>query len=62
MQFRPILVGTTSVEDSELVSKMLTRQNIPHSLLNARPKYAAIEAQVGGRNKNKHKKQKKTVN
>lgn len=41
-----VQVGTTSLEDSELVSRMLTQHNIPHSLLNARPKYAAVEAQV----------------
>ncbi len=32
----PILVGTTSVEISEIISKMLTRQRISHSVLNAK--------------------------
>ncbi len=33
---QPILVGTVSVETSELISRMLRRQNIPHSVLNAK--------------------------
>ena len=33
---RPVLVGTTSVEVSELLSRMLTRKNIPHNVLNAK--------------------------
>ncbi|MBZ0266930.1 preprotein translocase subunit SecA, partial [bacterium] len=33
---RPILVGTTSVETSELISRMLKRTKIPHSVLNAK--------------------------
>ncbi len=33
---RPVLVGTTSVETSELLSRMLTRRNIPHNVLNAK--------------------------
>jgi len=33
---RPILLGTVSVDDSELVSRMLKRQNIPHTVLNAK--------------------------
>src|ERR1017187_9431562 len=32
---QPVLVGTTSVEKSELVSRMLKRQGIPHEVLNA---------------------------
>lgn len=35
-QKRPVLVGTTSVEISELLSRMLTRRNIPHNVLNAK--------------------------
>ena len=42
----PLQVGTTSVEDSERMAMMLRHQAIAHSLLNARPKYAAAEAQV----------------
>lgn len=33
---RPVLVGTTSVETSELLSRMLTRRSIPHNVLNAK--------------------------
>ncbi|MBI9070663.1 MAG: preprotein translocase subunit SecA [Melioribacteraceae bacterium] len=33
---RPILVGTTSVEVSETISRMLKRQGIPHNVLNAK--------------------------
>ncbi len=41
---RPVLVGTTSVEVSELLSKMLQARKIPHNVLNA--KQHAREAQV----------------
>ena len=41
---RPVLVGTTSVEVSELLSKMLSVKKIPHNVLNA--KQHAREAQV----------------
>ncbi len=41
---RPVLVGTTSVEVSELLSRMLTRKGIRHNVLNA--KLHAKEAQV----------------
>jgi preprotein translocase subunit SecA len=41
---RPVLVGTTSVEVSELLSRMLTQNKIPHNVLNA--KQHAREAQV----------------
>ncbi|MEP4093555.1 preprotein translocase subunit SecA [Reichenbachiella sp.] len=41
---RPVLVGTTSVEISELVSRMLTMKNIKHQVLNA--KQHAREAEV----------------
>ncbi|MFL5741365.1 MAG: preprotein translocase subunit SecA [Flavisolibacter sp.] len=41
---RPVLVGTTSVEVSELLSRMLTAKKIPHNVLNA--KQHAREAQV----------------
>ena len=33
---RPVLVGTTSVENSEIISKMLTFRKIPHQVLNAK--------------------------
>jgi len=41
---RPTLVGTTSVEVSELLARMLKQKNIPHNVLNA--KQHAKEAQV----------------
>ena len=41
---RPVLVGTTSVEISELLSKMLKMRNIPHNVLNA--KLHQQEAQI----------------
>ncbi|XP_016569707.1 protein translocase subunit SECA2, chloroplastic isoform X2 [Capsicum annuum] len=41
---RPVLVGTTSVENSEYLSDLLKERKIPHNILNARPKYAAREA------------------
>lgn len=41
---RPVLVGTTSVEVSELLSKMLQAKKIPHNVLNA--KQHAREAQI----------------
>lgn len=46
---RPVLVGTTSVEISELLSKMLRLRNIPHQVLNAKyhQKEADIVAQAG---------------
>ena len=46
---RPVLVGTTSVETSELLSKMLKMKHIPHNVLNAKlhQKEAEIVAQAG---------------
>jgi len=46
---RPILVGTTSIEKSELLSKLLQRSGIEHQVLNAKQhaKEAAIVAQAG---------------
>ncbi|MCX7712603.1 MAG: preprotein translocase subunit SecA [Chthoniobacterales bacterium] len=41
---QPILVGTASVEASELLSRMLKREKIPHTVLNA--KYHAQEAEI----------------
>jgi len=48
---QPVLVGTTSVEKSELLSGMLLRRGIPHEVLNAKyhDKEAAIIAQAGRR-------------
>ncbi len=46
---RPVLVGTTAIETSERLSKLLTARRIPHNVLNAKyhEKEAAIIAQAG---------------
>jgi len=46
---RPVLVGTTSIEKSELLSRMLKKKGIPHNVLNAKyhDKEAEIVAQAG---------------
>ncbi len=46
---RPVLVGTTSVDISELLSRMLTMRHIPHNVLNAKlhQKEAEIVAHAG---------------
>ncbi|HRT27018.1 MAG TPA: preprotein translocase subunit SecA, partial [Syntrophales bacterium] len=48
---RPVLVGTISIEKSELLSKMLTREGIKHHVLNAKhhEREAEIIAQAGQR-------------
>ena len=48
---RPVLVGTISIEKSELLSKYLTRTGIPHHVLNAKhhEREAEIVAQAGQR-------------
>src|SRR6185295_18097796 len=43
-QGQPVLVGTVSVENSEILSQMLRRRGIPHSVLNA--KFHAQEAEI----------------
>ncbi len=46
---RPVLIGTTSVEISELLSRMLTIRKVPHNVLNAKlhKKEADIVAEAG---------------
>ena len=46
---QPVLVGTTSIENSELISAMLTKAGLPHQVLNAKQhaKEAEIIAQAG---------------
>ncbi len=46
---QPVLVGTTSIENSELISSLLEKQNLPHQVLNAKQhaKEAEIVAQAG---------------
>jgi len=41
---QPVLVGTTSIENSEVVSKLLEKENLPHNVLNA--KQHAREAEI----------------
>jgi preprotein translocase subunit SecA len=43
---RPVLVGTTSVEKSELLSRLLSEQGIPHNLLNAKPENVERESEI----------------
>jgi preprotein translocase subunit SecA len=43
---RPVLVGTTSIEKSEELSKLLLRRGLQHEVLNARPEVAAREAEI----------------
>ena len=46
---QPVLVGTTSIENSELVSAMLQKETLPHNVLNAKQhaREAEIVAQAG---------------
>ncbi len=46
---QPVLVGTITIETSELLSKMLTKEGIPHNVLNAKfhEQEAEIVAQAG---------------
>ena len=41
---QPVLVGTITIETSELISKMLRREGIPHNVLNA--KFHELEAEI----------------
>lgn len=43
---RPILVGTTSVEKSEVIAKLLDELKIPHNILNARPENVERESEI----------------
>jgi len=46
---QPVLVGTTSIENSELIAAMLTKEKLPHQVLNAKQheREASIVAQAG---------------
>ncbi|MBQ4132365.1 MAG: preprotein translocase subunit SecA [Desulfovibrionaceae bacterium] len=50
---QPVLVGTISIENSELISNMLKKMGIPHNVLNAKQheQEAAIVAEAGKRGK-----------
>ncbi|WP_159783661.1 preprotein translocase subunit SecA [Sodalinema gerasimenkoae] len=43
---RPVLVGTTSVEKSEVLSKLLSQLQVPHNLLNAKPENVERESEI----------------
>jgi preprotein translocase subunit SecA len=45
----PVLVGTTSIENSEIISQLLQKENLPHQVLNAKQhaREAEIIAQAG---------------
>ena len=47
---QPVLVGTVSIEKSEVLSELLKKRKIPHQVLNARyhEQEAFIIAQAGG--------------
>ncbi|MEP6772681.1 MAG: preprotein translocase subunit SecA, partial [Polaromonas sp.] len=46
---QPVLVGTTSIENSEIIDQLLTKENLPHQVLNAKQhaREADIVAQAG---------------
>src|SRR5689334_1006818 len=43
---QPVLVGTISVEVSELLSEQLRKRGVPHTVLNAKPEYAQREGEI----------------
>ena len=43
---QPILIGTANVEKSELLSMILTREKIPHQVLNAKPENVTRESEI----------------
>ncbi|HKY04942.1 MAG TPA: preprotein translocase subunit SecA, partial [Blastocatellia bacterium] len=43
---QPVLVGTVSVENSEKLASALKKIRVPHNVLNAKPEYAAREADI----------------
>lgn len=43
---RPVLVGTTSVEKSEVLARLLSERNIPLNLLNAKPENVERESEI----------------
>lgn len=49
---QPVLIGTTSIEKNEIVSRLLKHKKIPHQVLNAKnhEKEASILAQAGAKN------------
>ena len=43
---QPVLVGTISVEVSEVLSEQLKKHGVPHTVLNAKPEYAEQEGSI----------------
>jgi preprotein translocase subunit SecA len=43
---QPVLVGTVSVENSEMISAQLKKMRVPHNVLNAKPEHAGREADI----------------
>ncbi|MEW6126406.1 MAG: preprotein translocase subunit SecA [Acidobacteriota bacterium] len=43
---QPVLVGTVSVENSEVLSDKLKKMRVPHNVLNAKPEHAGREADI----------------
>jgi len=43
---QPMLIGTVSIEKNQLLSNYLTREGIPHTLLNAKPEFAEREGET----------------
>lgn len=43
---RPVLVGTTSVEKSEIIAAMLTEDGVPYQVLNAKPENVERESEI----------------
>jgi len=43
---QPILVGTTTIQNSEILSHLLSTYNVPHQLLNAKPENVKREAEI----------------
>ena len=43
---QPVLVGTISVEVSEVLSRQLEERGIPHAVLNAKPEFAELEGET----------------
>jgi preprotein translocase subunit SecA len=43
---QPVLVGTVSVENSEMLAAQLKKRRVPHNVLNAKPEHAAREADI----------------
>ena len=43
---RPVLVGTTTIEKSELLAALLSEYSIPYRILNAKPENIESEAEI----------------